>query len=224
MSAPALVLASASPRRAQLLTQIGVSYVVLPADLDEQRRPGEPVGRCVRRLAEQKALKVKSALAAVAAPGVPGSPAMPGLPGLPGLPRLSQAELAALPVLGADTAVLIDEEMLGQPLGREAALQMLARLSGRVHMVLSAVALASGSGVRSALSRTEVRFRRLTRAQCAAYWDSGEPRGKAGGYAIQGLGAVFVEQLHGSYSGVMGLPLFETAALLAEAGVPMWRE
>ncbi len=199
MSAPVVILASASPRRAQLLAQIGVPYTVIPAALDEQRLPGEPVERCVLRLAEQKALKVQLAL------------------GAPGVSR------AALPVLGADTAVLIDDEMLGQPPDREAALQMLSRLSGRVHVVLSAVALASGSGVRSALSRSEVRFRRLARAECAAYWDTGEPRGKAGAYAIQGLGAVFIEQLHGSYSGVMGLPLFETAALLAEAGVPVWR-
>jgi septum formation protein len=202
MSAPAVILASASPRRAQLLAQIGVTYTVMPAALDEQRLPGEPVARCVLRLAEQKALKVQLAL---------------------GAPGVSRAALATVPVLGADTAVLIDDEMLGQPPDREAALQMLSRLSGRVHVVLSAVALAGASGVRSALSRSEVRFRRLARVECAAYWETGEPRGKAGAYAIQGLGAVFIEQLHGSYSGVMGLPLFETAALLAEAGVPVWR-
>jgi septum formation protein len=202
MSAPAVILASASPRRAQLLAQIGVPYTVIPAALDERRLPGEPVEHCVRRLAEQKALKVRLAL---------------------GAPGVSRSELATLPVLGADTVVLIDDEMLGQPPDREAALQMLSRLSGRVHVVLSAVALASGSGVRSALSRSEVRLRRLARAECAAYWDTGEPRGKAGAYAVQGFGAVFIEQLHGSYSGVMGLPLFETAALLAEAGVPVWR-
>jgi septum formation protein len=202
MSAPAVILASASPRRAQLLAQIGVPYTIMPAALDEQRLHGEPVEHCVRRLAEQKALKVQLAL---------------------GAPGVSRTELATLPVLGADTVVLIDDEMLGQPPDREAALQMLSRLSGRVHVVLSAVALAGRSGVRSALSRSEVRFRRLARAECAAYWDTGEPRGKAGAYAIQGLGAVFIEQLHGSYSGVMGLPLFETAALLAEAGVPVWR-
>jgi septum formation protein len=215
MSLPALVLASASPRRAQLLDQIAVPYLVLPAELDERRHDGEPIEHCVRRLAEQKALKVQSALG-TSTPGVPTPRALV-------VPGLSPAQLAALPVLGADTAVLVDDQMLGQPPGREAALRMLARLSGRVHVVLSAVALASGSGVRSALSRSEVRFRHLAPAECVAYWESGEPCGKAGGYAIQGLGAVFVEQLHGSYSGVMGLPLFETAALLAEAGVPVWR-
>ncbi|HEX4024518.1 MAG TPA: Maf family protein [Steroidobacteraceae bacterium] len=207
MSAPvpgaaALILASASPRRAQLLAQIGVPYRVIPPELDEQRLPGEPAERYVRRLAEAKALKVLRALSA--------QPALPALP--------------ALPVLGADTAVVVDDEVLGKPAGREAALQMLSRLSGRTHVVLSAVALAlaSGTGVRSALSRSEVRFRPLSRTECAAYWDSGEPRGKAGGYAIQGFGAVFIEALQGSYSGVMGLPLFETAALLAEAGVAVW--
>jgi nucleoside triphosphate pyrophosphatase len=190
--APALILASASPRRAQLLAQIGVSYRVVPAGLDERRAPGEPIERCIVRLAEQKALQVRSTLA------------------------------SALPVLGADTAVVIDDEMLGKPTDRAAGLSMLARLSGRTHRVLSAVALAGAGGVRSALSQTSVRLRRLSPQECAAYWDSGEPCDKAGAYAIQGLGAVFVEELHGSYSAVVGLPLFETAALLGEAGVPIW--
>ncbi|HTW74637.1 MAG TPA: Maf family protein [Steroidobacteraceae bacterium] len=192
-AAPALILASASPRRAQLLAQIGVSYHAVPAALDERREPGEPIERCVLRLAEQKALQVRC------------------------------ARRTSLPVLGADTAVLLDEEMLGKPADRAAALSMLARLSGRSHRVLTAVALAGADGVRSLLSQSEVRLRRLSATECAAYWDSGEPRDKAGAYAIQGLGAVFVEELHGSYSGVVGLPLFETATLLAEAGVPLWQ-
>jgi len=216
MRAPAVILASASPRRAQLLEQIGVPYRVVPAELDEQRLPGEMAERCVRRLAERKAQAVLTALQAARALPQPPPRVLP-------LPQ-SQSALLPLPVLGADTAVVIGDEMLGKPADRDAALGMLSRLSGRVHVVLSAVALASGSGVRSALSRSEVQFRHLTGPECAAYWDSGEPRDKAGGYAIQGLGAVFVERLHGSYSGVMGLPLFETAVLLAEAGVPVWRE
>jgi septum formation protein len=196
----ALILASASARRAQLLSQIGVQYRIVPAALDERALPGEPAERCVLRLAEQKALAVQQVLAA----------------------QCSPASLA-LPVLGADTVVVIDGQMLGKPVDREDALAMLGRLSGREHEVLSAVALAGAGGVRSTLSRSQVRFRRLAPLEYAAYWNSGEPQGKAGGYAIQGLGAVFVERLHGSYSGVMGLPLFETAALLAEAGVYVWR-
>jgi len=134
-----------------------------------------------------------------------------------------QASLGTtLPVLGADTAVVLDGQMLGKPADRAAGLAMLALLSARSHEVLSAVALAVPGGVRSMLSRSQVRFRALSAQECAAYWDSGEPQDKAGGYAIQGRAAVFVEELHGSYSGVMGLPLFETAALLAEAGVSIW--
>jgi len=195
---PAIILASASPRRARLLEQIGVPYRVVASQLDEQRLPDETAEHCVLRLAECKAQAVRLALQAAAQP--------------------------ALPVLGADTAVVIGGEMLGKPPDRQAALAMLSRLSGQVHVVLSAVALASGSGVRSALSRSEVQFRPLTAAECAAYWESGEPRDKAGAYAIQGRGAAFIERLHGSYSGVMGLPLFETASLLAQAGVPVWRK
>jgi septum formation protein len=195
---PVLILASASPRRAALLMQIGVPHYVLPANIDERRAEGEPPEQCVLRLAQQKALQVQAAAKPVA--------------------------LAAclLPVLGADTAVIVDGQMLGKPRDRAEALAMLARLSGRAHQVLSAVVLASGSVVRSALSRSEVYLRPLSSAECEAYWDSGEPRDKAGGYAIQGHGAVFVEQLCGSYSGVMGLPLFETALLLSAAGVPIW--
>ena len=190
---PLIVLASASPRRAALLRQIGVAHRVVPAELDERRLPGEAAEQCVLRLAESKARLVQAALG------------------------------SALPVLGADTAVLIDGQMLGKPADRAAGLGMLAQLSGRTHDVLCAVALAAGNGVRSALSRSQVRLRDLTAAECAAYWDSGEPADKAGGYAIQGRGAVFVEELRGSYSAVMGLPLFETAALLAGAGVSIWR-
>jgi septum formation protein len=190
---PALILASASPRRSLLLTQIGVPHRVVPSHSDEQRLAGESVEACVRRLAEQKALQVC---------------ALTG---------------TALPVLGADTAVIIDNAMLGKPRERAEGLEMLARLSGREHQVLSGVALAHGGRVSSSLSSSLVRLRSLSREECEAYWDSGEPCDKAGGYAIQGRGAVFVEMLHGSYSGVMGLPLFETAALLRAAGVGLWQ-
>jgi septum formation protein len=129
-----------------------------------------------------------------------------------------------LPVLGADTAVVVDGDMLGKPGTRDAALAMLARLSGCMHEVLTAVALVDARGSEVRLSRSEVRFCELGPAECERYWRSGEGRDKAGGYAIQGLAAVFISELRGSYSGVMGLPLFETAALLDAAGVPRWQQ
>jgi septum formation protein len=130
---------------------------------------------------------------------------------------------AALPVLGADTIVVVDGAMFGKPEDRAQGLAMLASLSGRVHEVLSAVALADARGVAIAVNASTVRFRTLSASECRDYWESGEPQGKAGAYAIQGLAAAFIESLHGSYSGVMGLPLFETAALLRAAGLPYGR-
>ena len=199
VTAPVVILASASSRRAELLLQIGVPHRVVPAQIDERRAAGEPIEDCVRRLAKNKALEVRVALAAVAG-----------------------AAAVELAVLGADTAVVIDDDLLGKPRDRADALAMLARLSGRWHQVLSAVALASANGMQCSLSRSEVRFRALSARECAVYWDSGEPCDKAGAYAIQGLGATFVQELRGSYSGVVGLPLFETARLLAEAALPVW--
>lgn len=192
-SPPALVLASASPRRRELLWQIGVAHRVAVAAVDERPFGGESAADCVQRLALAKAQEIW------------------------------QAAPAALPVLGADTAVVLDGEMLGKPIDRSDALRMLLRLAGRAHRVLTAVALVDQHGGRLRLSDSEVHFRALTRDECERYWDSGEPRDKAGSYAIQGLGAVFVSLLRGSYSGVMGLPLFETAALLDDAGVPRWQ-
>jgi septum formation protein len=130
----------------------------------------------------------------------------------------------ALPVLAADTTVVVDEIVCGKPADEGESLAMLERLSGRTHQVLTAVALAAHGAVSFRLSASEVRLRRLSRAECAAYWRTGEPHDKAGGYAIQGRAAVFIEHLSGSYSGVMGLPLFETAELLRAAGVPYWRD
>jgi septum formation protein len=204
---PVLVLASASPRRRELLWQLGVPHRVAVAGVNEDTLAGESAADCVQRLALAKASKVWRALAPLGASGA-----------------------AQLPVLGADTAVLIDGEMLGKPADRDAALHMLARLSGRTHEVLTAVALVGVQGSAQRLSRSTVSFRALAEAECAAYWESGEPCDKAGGYAIQGLGAAFVSELRGSYSGVVGLPLFETAALLDAVGVPRgqlgrpWRE
>lgn len=128
-----------------------------------------------------------------------------------------------LPVLAADTAVAIGDEIFGKPRDEADALRMLAALSGRSHEVLTAVALACDGRLATAISECRVTFRALSPAECRDYWASGEPADKAGAYAIQGLGAVFVARLEGSYSGVMGLPLFETAALLDAAGVRRWQ-
>lgn len=199
-AAPVLILASASPRRTQLLTQIGVPHRVVPAHIDERRSAQESIEHCVLRLAEHKALAVQAMLTTAEA----------------------AAPAHALPVLGADTLVTLDGELLGKPRDRNDAFAMWRRLSGRTHEVWSAVALATAAGIESRLARSEVRLRVLDESECAAYWDSGEPRDKAGAYAIQGLAAVFVAELRGSYSGVMGLPLYETAQLLGRAGVACW--
>jgi septum formation protein len=187
-----LCLASASPRRRELLTQIGVSHTVAPAAVDEGSLSGEAPRDYVQRLARAKALCVWN-------------------------------RRQDLPVLAADTAVVLGPVLYGKPRDRADALEMLAALSGRTHEVLTAVALATREGVSGALSVSSVRLRTMSAEERAAYWDTGEPEDKAGGYAIQGLGAVFVDNLHGSYSGVMGLPLYETAQLLHAARLPYWR-
>lgn len=188
-------LASGSPRRRELLTQIGVPFQLLSVAVDESVVAGEAAEAYVARLAHRKALA--------------------------GLRARPTGEIA--PVLAADTSVVLDGAVLVKPTDRADGERMLRRMSGRTHSVLTAVALAGATGVQSRLSRSEVRFRDLSAAEVAAYWDTGEPHDKAGGYAIQGAGAVFVADLRGSYSGVMGLPLYETAELLALQGVPRWR-
>jgi len=185
---PLLCLASASPRRRELLAQIGVAHVVAGADIDESVQPGEHPADYVLRMARSKALAVRE-------------------------------RSAGLPVLAADTTVVIDDSICGKPHDEAEGVAMLERLSGRTHQVLTAVALAAADTVAVRLSASAVRFRPLARAECVAYWRSGEPRDKAGGYAVQGYAAVFIERLTGSYSGVMGLPLYETAQLLAAAGL-----
>ena len=187
-------LGSASPRRRELLRQIGVRFEVRPAAIPEEPRAGEAPDAYVLRLAQAKARAVAAAL--------------------------RPDERA--PVLAADTAVLLDGQLLGKPADTAEALRMLERLSGRSHRVLTAVTLDCGTDVESLRSDSEVRFRATTAAERLAYCSTGEPFDKAGGYGIQGHAAVFVESLQGSYSGVMGLPLFETAALLARAGVQFW--
>jgi septum formation protein len=188
---PQLVLASASPRRAELLTQLGLVFTVKPTDVDETGLADESVEAMVLRLALAKAT--------AAAVG------------------------ESLPVLGADTAVTIDGEMLGKPTDRAEGIRMLARLSGRTHEVLTAIALVERSRHASRVSRSRVTFRVIDAAEAHRYWDSGEPRDKAGGYGIQGIGGIFAERIEGSYSGIVGLPLAETDALLQAFGVDTWR-
>jgi septum formation protein len=191
-STPSIYLASQSPRRRELLRQIGVTHSVVHVDVSEHLHAGESAHEFVARVALDKARA--------------------GWHALSGRQRR--------PVLGADTVVLAGENLLGKPRDRDAALSMLRLLSGRTHEVLTAVALVSDSeAVR--VSTSSVTFRTLGEAECAAYWETGEPTDKAGAYAVQGLAAMFISRLDGSYSGVMGLPLFETAQLLQEFGIDM---
>ena len=190
-----LHLASASPRRRELLAQIGVPFVTLIASIDETALPGEPAERYVERLAREKALAGRAAL----------------------------SDPADAVVLGADTAVVLDGRILGKPADRAECLATLVALSGREHQVLTAVALASAQRIESRVVASRVRFRPLRAGEAEAYWATGEPCDKAGSYGIQGLAAVFVSQLEGSYSAVVGLPLCETAQLLGEFGIPCWQ-
>lgn len=191
---PSLVLASASPRRAELLTQMGLTFTVSPANIDETPKPGEQPDHYVLRMAEEKAL------AGWRADGHDG-----------------------VMVLGSDTSVVRAGRILGKPASAAEAGAMLRDLSGQHHQVMTAVALVTGGHCQSRLVVTDVAFRPLLDAEIEAYVASGEPMDKAGGYGIQGLGGVFVDQIRGSYSAVVGLPLKETAELLAEAGQPVWQ-
>jgi septum formation protein len=184
-------LASGSPRRRELLQQIGVPFRVVGTQVDEAVLPGEAPPGYVTRLAAAKADA--------------------------GWEKSRDA--SRIPVLAADTAVVLDGKILGKPADRLDAEGMLWRLAGRTHEVLTAVALRTASGLQSRVSRSEVTFRDIAAAEVQAYWETGEPRDKAGAYAIQGRAAIFIADLRGSYSGVMGLPLFETAELLREAGL-----
>ncbi len=186
-----IVLASASPRRAALLTQLGVLFTVNAGDIDETRRPGEVVEDMVQRLALTKAE--------------------------------AAARGEALPVLGADTVVVVDGVILGKPADRAEGLWMLTLLSGRSHEVLTAVALVHGQQSEVRLSRSLVTFRPVRAEEAEAYWASGEPCDKAGGYGIQGIGGIFAQRIEGSYSGIVGLPLAETEALLQAFGVDTWQ-
>ena len=184
-----IILASGSPRRQALLRQIGVGFRQHIAEIDETPQDNESAQDYVVRLALAKARAVR---------------------------RRSADD--QLPVLGADTAVVVDGKLLGKPLDLAHARDMLQLLSGRKHQVLSAVALVEDrQAVR--VSDSSVWFRSLSEKDIVSYWKTGEPRDKAGAYGIQGIGAIFIERLEGSYSGVMGLPLYETAQLLQDFGI-----
>jgi septum formation protein len=190
-----IYLASGSPRRRELLQQIGVTFRVIGAELDETAFQGESPLDYVSRLAEAKAAA--------------------------GWER--SRDLGSAPVLAADTAVVLDARILGKPAGLNDAMAMLLELSGRAHQVLTAVALRTAAGTLVEVSHSTVTFRSIDPSEARAYWETGEPSDKAGAYAIQGYAAIFISDLRGSYSGVMGLPLFETAALLKAAGVTCWQ-
>lgn len=189
-SKPALILASASPRRRELLDQIGIQYRVVVADLDEIALEDEAPGDYVLRMAREKA-------------GI-----------------IMRREKAHIPVLGADTEVILDGRILGKPVDRRHAIDMLSGLSGRTHEVWSAVAVVLPDGrIFQDLNVTRVTFAVMEPAWIETYCDTGDPMDKAGAYGVQGLAAQKIERLEGSYSGVMGLPLFETSKLLRQAGL-----
>jgi septum formation protein len=193
-SAAQVALASASPRRLALLRGIGLRVLLCPADVDEAQGVGEPAEQYVRRVALAKLHAV----------------------------RRSGAAPRHLPVLAADTAVVVDGDVLGKPGDRAAGLAMLARLSARTHQVLTAVAVGHGAQELQAVSVTQVTFNAISAAVAAQYWATGEPHDKAGGYGIQGIGGIFAARIEGSFTGVMGLPVAEVEVLLRRVGVATW--
>lgn len=190
---PSIYLASRSPRRAELLQRIGIEFQFLPSDIDESAHVNELPETYVKRLAHSKAVA--------------------------GQAYMLKMNLDRLPILAADTTVAVDGVILGKPEDDADAYAMLQNLSGRWHVVHTALTLAFEGRVEAALSTTRVEFARLENSLIEAYVASGEPRDKAGAYGIQGLAEVFIKRIEGSYSGVMGLPIYETTQLLRNAGV-----
>ncbi|MGI9284805.1 MAG: Maf family protein [Pseudomonadales bacterium] len=186
-----LYLASASPRRSDLLTQLGLRFELLSAEIDEQPAAGELPEACVTRLARAKAEA-----------------------GWQAAQRRQR-----IPVLGADTIVVINSTILGKPRDETDARRMLRLLSGRKHQVMTTVAICHNERVTSRTVVSDVQFKVLGEHEISAYWQTGEGSDKAGSYAIQGVGGMFVEHIAGSYSAIVGLPLFETAQLLREFGI-----
>lgn len=187
-----LILASQSPRRRELLAQLGYQFSVQASDIDETVEPAETAYNYVLRLAKQKALHI--------------------------LNLLPEAEQANSFVLGSDTSVVFNGQILGKPNNKADCLNMLSLLSNNQHQVLTAIALVSKNSAQGQVITTEVVFKVLTKAEISAYWLTGEPQDKAGSYGIQGIAGQFVKKINGSYSAVVGLPLYETAQLLAKAG------
>lgn len=192
-----LYLASGSPRRRELLQQIGVPFEVVKVTVDESPLAGEDPFDYVLRLAAAKALA--------------------------GVTWLVQQGVRAPLVLGSDTTGVLHGEILGKPRNRDDAIAMLQRMGGHTHQVITGIALAGEAGVQVAHSVTDVTFRPISEREAEAYWITGEPADKAGAYGIQGFGAIFVARIEGSYTGVVGLPLFETSELLRQAGVAIWQ-
>ncbi len=190
---PELILASASPRRSELLKQIGLPHSIQSADIDETPLHDEKPADYVMRMAHAKSLAIHQAC-----------------------PKNSV-------VLAADTSVILDDMIMGKPNSFEHALTMLSRLSDNSHQVYSAVSL-RGQQTQQALSISNVTFRAISEQEIIQYWQTGEPADKAGAYAIQGLASIFVHSIQGSFSGIMGLPLFETAQLLANEGIKIFNE
>jgi septum formation protein len=188
-SRPRLILASRSPRRAELLSRLGLDFDIIPAEIDESYVDNEMPAAHAERLASEKALTV------------------------------ARDHPDAI-VIGSDTIVIVDQDLLGKPRGRDDALRMLRRLSGREHEVFTGVAIAAGGAVVSGLERVAVRFRRLDETECVQYVATGEPMDKAGAYGIQGFGSALVESISGDYFAVMGLPVVRTLDLLRRTG---WR-
>ncbi len=190
-----IYLASKSPRRAEILQNLGLAYIVLPSDIDESVLENEPPEDYVLRLAQAKALKCVQDIAA--------------------------QKLTVLPVLAADTTVTIDGLILGKPSTDEEAFAMLTRMSGSWHEVHTGVAVGTAENISVALSTTRVQMEELSEAIITAYIATGEPKDKAGAYGIQGLASTFIKHIEGSYTGVMGLPVYESSQLLAKVGVKL---
>ena len=201
MIGPQIYLASQSPRRRALIEQLGIHYQTLNVEVDESPRFGEAPADFVTRLAKEKACV--------------------------GWQMVAEQ---SIPVVGADTCIVLDQEIIGKPKNREQGIRLLSRYSGRAHQVITGVAMVGpDAGKQDAdmvqhvrVNTSTVTFRTITDDECERYWQTGEPMGKAGGYAIQGKAAVFIEKLEGSYSGVMGLPLFEFAELISMFGIQIF--
>lgn len=187
-----VVLASGSPRRAQIMEAIGVPCRVAPQKIDESLREGESVVNYVERLSREKA---ESAL----------------------------GEFCQSVIIGADTVVVLGDLILEKPKDRAAGTEMLSLLSGRRHLVFTGLTVLYSSLVITDVVTTEVSFRDISNEEMELYWKTGEPEDKAGGYGLQGIGGTFVTSIRGSYSGVLGLPVFETERALKKAGIDTWR-